>query len=591
MSAGAPPPSALAHYEERTARFRAEIARLPARREGAARVVLLGDSITEELSAHVALPGVELLNRGIASDHLDLDGVHGMLHRVDAALLAPDPTHVVVLGGVNDLADAPSAPERVVERSRALLDRLAAAHPRASVVLVSLSPTRGPHAHLAEPIVAVNRGLRALAESRGLGWIDLHGLLRDDGDPRPLLAPGCSRDGLHLTGFAYRRWRDAIAAAVGERPPRLVRDAAREATELVRREVVRRAAHALDRGLGRGLFARALDAERDRTALLFFEDVERDTWLRGDRYARRSARRLRHALSHRQRATGFGVAFEALRRALSRAGWRVVVNDHALARANPHHPVCVAGYPHVLERWTLPNPAILGPGLFDHPGQAPRLFDDPRFRAYLVPDGWMAELFRRTYGAACRPWHAGIDLEAWPSFRSAPKDIDVLVYAKFLWDRARGTREILEPLLDALRSRGLRAHVLRYGAYEHGEYRALLRRSRSMALLVEHETQGIACHEAMACDVPILAWDQGRWLDPIRFRYGDHAAPASSVPYFEPRCGERFATAGEIDGAVDRLWSRIEAYEPRAFVAERLSLDASARLWEAAFHAVARRGR
>ena len=37
-----------------------------------------------------------------------------------------------------------------------------------------------------------------------------------------------------------------------------------------------------------------------------------------------------------------------------------------------------------------------------------------------------------------------------------------------------------------------------------------------MIFLVEHETQGIAYQEAMACDVPILAWDQGNWLDPKR---------------------------------------------------------------------------
>ncbi len=65
--------------------------------------------------------------------------------------------------------------------------------------------------------------------------------------------------------------------------------------------------------------------------------------------------------------SGLQIWFLALRTALERAGHRVVVNDYALARRNPRYPVGIAGYPHILGRWTLPNPAILGPGLIDHP--------------------------------------------------------------------------------------------------------------------------------------------------------------------------------------------------------------------------------
>ena len=133
----------------------------------------------------------------------------------------------------------------------------------------------------------------------------------------------------------------------------------------------------------------------DRDVLLFFEDRDRDTFVRGDRHLRR---RLRKAVSrfrpNKQRVSGFEMSFILLERALSAAGRTVHVNDFALAKRNPEFPVGVCGYGHILDGWSLPNPAVLGPGLIDHPKQRPKLMEDPRFRSYLVLCGWMMDLFR-----------------------------------------------------------------------------------------------------------------------------------------------------------------------------------------------------
>ena len=329
--------------------------------------------------------------------------------------------------------------------------------------------------------------------------------------------------------------------------------------------------------MGRGGHRRPLDLDRDRTVLLFFEDVEQDTFFPNDRRARRALRKVYHSLTGGQRVTGFGVAFGLLERALERLGYRVVVNDDRLARDNPAYPVGIAGYPHVLRGWTFPNPAVLGPGLFDHPKLAPRLMEDPRFRLYLVPSAWMKALFDRTYGARCAVWCAGVDLEQWPDYASAPKDIDFLVYDKIHWDRAGREASLLRPLLSRLEERALTATVLRYGRYRHEEYRGLLRRSRGMIFLSEHETQGIAYQEAMACNVPVLAWVNGYWLDPQRSRFEAGPVPATSVPYFSDQCGETFAGPDDFGAALGRFLARRGWYEPRRYVAENLSLEVSGR--------------
>jgi hypothetical protein len=255
---------------------------------------------------------------------------------------------------------------------------------------------------------------------------------------------------------------------------------------------------------------------------------------------------------------------------------QVEVNNRALARRNPHYPVGLVGYPVVAEGYDLPNPAVLGPGLYDHPSLAPKLLEDPRFRYYLVTCDWMLRLFTPYYGAACRTWYGGIDLDEWPDASRDLKTLDVLVYDKIRWNRAREEDALLHPALEALSQRGLSHQTLRYGAYHHDAFRRALRRSRALLFLCEHETQGMAYQEALASNVPVLAWDNGEWLDPRRPQFEKAAVRASSVPYFSEECGERFREIGEFPEKLDLFWSRLTRYEPRAYVRGALSLRGSA---------------
>ncbi len=279
--------------------------------------------------------------------------------------------------------------------------------------------------------------------------------------------------------------------------------------------------------------------------------------------------------------SGFEVAFKSLLESSRRQGWVPVVNDYALARANPEYPVIAGGYPHILDNWTLPNPVVLGPGLFDHPLQRPNLFDDPRIRSYIVPCEWVRELFAPLYGDRCVLWYAGIDAGHWRDASAHEKDIDFLVYDKIRWDRERYVPEILDPVLAELAKAGLRVEVVRYGSYERENYRNQLERAKSMVFICEHETQGLAYQEAMAMNVPILAWDNGFWLDPQRFLYSDVPVPGSSVPFFGPECGERFVDAGAFPSVLETFRRRLDGHEfhPREYVERVLSFEESGQLF------------
>ena len=374
---------------------------------------------------------------------------------------------------------------------------------------------------------------------------------------------------------------------MSRRPLRSLSGMVRGVSELTRVHGGRIARCAIDETLRRGSYAAPVTTGPDRTVLLFFEDIERDRWVRHDRYATRAARRMYHAVTDGQRVSGFEIAFRLLVRALEHVGCRVVVNNPALARRHPEHPIGIAGYPHVLERWDLPNPAVLGPGLLDHPAQMPTLMQDPRFRSYIVPCEWMRALFAPYYGEQCCLWYGGMDVHAWPDTRSHPKDIDVLVYDKLRWNREGLVNRVATPVLNELKRRGLRTHTLVRGAYDHHEYRTLLARSKSMLFLCEHETQGLAYQEAMACNVPILAWDPEEWMDPNRLQWTSEHVVASSVPFFAPSCGERFRSSEAFADTLDRFWERLDSYEPRAYVGDVLSFTRSAQLYLDAYTAAA----
>jgi hypothetical protein len=258
------------------------------------------------------------------------------------------------------------------------------------------------------------------------------------------------------------------------------------------------------------------------------------------------------------------------------------VNDFGLATKHPTYPIGVAGFPTVLHQVSLPNPRIFGPGDFGYPDSAVVVAKDSRNKILIQPSEWITEYYRPYCGDKLLTWPVGIDLKAWPDLTSHVKTYDVLVYDKIRWNVSAEQNRVLEPVSRRLRDMGLSYCVLRYGEHTLGEFRAKLRSSRSMIFLCEHETQGLACEEAMASNLPILAWDEGVLADPLQRRFAQPNLVVSSVPYFDERCGERFRIA-DFDLKLDLFWHRLPAYRPREYVKESLSMAVAAESYMSAY--------
>jgi len=208
---------------------------------------------------------------------------------------------------------------------------------------------------------------------------------------------------------------------------------------------------------------------------------------------------------------------------------------------------------------------------------------DPRFRVHLVLAQWTYDMFFPVYGSACARWHAGIDTDEWCDLSGSPKEIDFLIYDKIRWNHDELARKLLDPIQQGLAKRGFSTCVIRYKYHDHETYRRLLGRSRAMVFLCEHETQGIAYQEALAANVPIIAWDNGYWLDPLWRKVSQERIAASSVPFFSAECGETFRDLSEFDEALSRFLVRLPIYRPRDYVIKNLSMEESARQYVAQY--------
>jgi lysophospholipase L1-like esterase len=201
------------------ARYRAENAALPPPRAGEARVVFMGNSITEGWARYfpAQFPGRPYVNRGIGGQTTPQ-----MLVRFRQDVVALRPRAVVILAGTNDIAgNTGAASLGMIADNLASMAEVAREN-GIRVVLSSVLPVHDypwrPGLDPAPKIVALNRWIRDYARARGHVYLDYHSAMADarGGLPRAL-----AEDGVHPTEAGYRVMAPlaerAITEALGRR--------------------------------------------------------------------------------------------------------------------------------------------------------------------------------------------------------------------------------------------------------------------------------------------------------------------------------------------------------------------------------------
>jgi hypothetical protein len=313
-----------------------------------------------------------------------------------------------------------------------------------------------------------------------------------------------------------------------------------------------------------------------RICIFFREPLPTDRWHKGDHVWRAGLRRL---IRGPEAVGGIKSVYVNLLKGLDKINAPYVTNipydqirDSDLVGVMGLGTKCLDGY-------VRENRILAGVALVEHPQNWPTLFDDYPVASNIVHCDWVKAMFERHYGPRISKWAVGIDTDRWTPGPATTKTVDVLIYDKVRWDHDRVHRAIVDPIIDTLKKRGMNFERIRYGFYKHNQFRAALSRAKTMLFLCEHETQGLAYQEAMSCNLPILAWDPGAWLDPWRYRYGEGHVPATSVPFFDERCGATFLGAPDFEGVLDLFLDRArsEKFKPRDYVLENLTLEGCAR--------------
>lgn len=225
------------------------------------------------------------------------------------------------------------------------------------------------------------------------------------------------------------------------------------------------------------------------------------------------------------------------------------------------------------------QPVIAAIG-FPHPLDLPLLCEKYNIAYYLQHSKWALELVRSAHvypDNIFKTWPSGIDTDLWIDVSTRNKQFDVLIYDKLYWQDKNYHEEILSEIVKYLENNNLKYCIVQYGRYLIDEYQHLLSKSSCMIFLSAHETQGFACLEALSSNVPVFAWDQGLWLDPARFRYNQPIVPATSIPFFDERCGDFFCNAADFSIKFPCFFENVKQqyYTPRNYILENLTIEKS----------------
>ena len=208
---------------------------------------------------------------------------------------------------------------------------------------------------------------------------------------------------------------------------------------------------------------------------------------------------------------------------------------------------------------------IIGPQvwLFDTYGQFLIEHQD-YYKKMIAPSQWVKDKFINKFNLPenkISVWPVGIE-----TFNNE-RDItyDCLIYFK------RREQKELDAVKQFLDNKNLTYNMVQYGGYGEDGFKNLVNQAKFCFLINGTESQGIAVQEIMSMGVPIIAWDIKEWLD-----QGEaYRVPATSIPYWDERCGEVFFNIDELDVTFSKFYATLDEYEPKAFIKDNLSFECS----------------
>ena len=204
---------------------------------------------------------------------------------------------------------------------------------------------------------------------------------------------------------------------------------------------------------------------------------------------------------------------------------------------------------------------IIGPQVWLFDGYGQFLIENQNYyKKIIAPSEWVKNKFITKFNLPedkLAVWPVGI--EQFDNIREP--NYDCLIYFK------RRDQSELDAVKKFLVSNGLSYRMVEYGTYGEDGFKQLVNSAKFCFLINGTESQGIAVQEIMSMGVPIIAWDIKEWLD-----QGEaYRVPATSIPYWDERCGEVFFSKDELEETFSKFYATINEYDPKSFIRDNLS--------------------
>ena len=204
---------------------------------------------------------------------------------------------------------------------------------------------------------------------------------------------------------------------------------------------------------------------------------------------------------------------------------------------------------------------IIGPQVWMFDGYGQFLIQNQNYyKKIIAPSQWVKDKFINKFNLPenkISVWPVGIE-----TFNNE-RDItyDCLIYFK------RREQKELDAVKQFLDGKNLTYKMVEYGGYGEDGFKNLVNQAKFCFLINGTESQGIAVQEIMSMGVPIIAWDIKEWLD-----QGEaYRVPATSIPYWDERCGEVFFNIDELEETFTKFYATINEYDPKGFIEDNLS--------------------
>lgn len=186
---------------------------------------------------------------------------------------------------------------------------------------------------------------------------------------------------------------------------------------------------------------------------------------------------------------------------------------------------------------------------------------------YILPSKWPCDWWR-TFSICDQT----LNLQVLPFGVDTDKFIETTLQKSkiFVYHKNRSPQDLAN-VKCFLQDKGLIYEVFCYGSYNEADYLAYLKESKFGIWIDAHESQGFALQEALSCNVPLIVWSVNSMNQEYNTNYADF--PATTIPYWDSRCGEYFFDFEELKDTFQQFLSNLHIYKPREFILENLSIQ------------------